>query len=195
MKLNEIPKDRPADGSGSGYVPASAYEPVFTAPQDPTAKLSPLKDFSEQTVRDRLAQLNEAEATQAAALEMVLYGVNEGPMPDAKSISDLLLDLHSKEIAASARVLYQLAQPGAPDFFALANEMELARKESEKARLRLLEYLDYFPRLKVESQLRDSLISCYILNAAHRLRSLHIFATTGLDPDAPEVFKECAHAD
>lgn len=195
MKLNEIPKDRPADGSGSGHVPASAYEPVFTAPQDPTAKLSPLKDFSEKTVLERMEAMRHEEVRRASTIEMTLRGTDSGENCDPLLLIQFFAEIWNAEIVACIAVLDRLAQPSAPNFRALAEELEHARAGADKKKVEFLNYLARFPRLQAESILRDDLINGNMLNAAHRLRSLDAWARTGTDPDAPEVLKECAHAD
>lgn len=151
--------------------------------------LKPLQDFAPAVVRERLAQAREEEARKEAAREAVL-GPNSGPFPDKKRLQEMLWDVWCFAFQECVDTLFDLANPGRPDFNVLAVDMAEAYQRAGEAQVRLLDYLRQFPRLQEEDLLRDAMTKGQLLTAAHRLKTLAAIQKTGQDPEAePEPVK------
>lgn len=156
---------------------------------DPEPALKPLQDFAPAVVRERLAQASKEEARKEAAREAVL-GTAPGPIPDKKRLQEMLWDVWGFAFQECVDTLFDMANPGRPDFDVLAVDMAEAYQRAGEAQVRLLDYLRQFPRLQEEDLLRDAMTKGQLLTAAHRLKTLAAIQKTGKDPEAePEPVK------
>lgn len=155
----------------------------------PHPALMPLQEHAPEVVRERLAQAKAEEARKEAAREAVL-GPNSGPFPDKKRIQEMLWDVWGFAFQECVDTLFDLANPGRPDFEVLAVDMDEAYQRAGEAQVRLLDYLRQFPRLQEENLLRDAMTKGQLLTAAHRLKTLAAIQKTWKDPEAePEPVK------
>lgn len=149
----------------------------------PHPALMPLKETAPEVARERLAQAKAEEARKETTREAVL-GTAPGPIPDKKRIQEMLWDVWGFAFQECVDTLFDLANPGRPDFDVLAVDMDEAYQRAGEAQVRLLDYLRQFPRLQEEDLLRDSMTKGQLLTAAHRLKTLAAIQKTGKAPEA-----------